>query len=53
MNTNHVNGGAFKRAVREILDAIEALEARDTAADDSDVRVVQADRELEMICDVT
>jgi len=53
MNADNVDSRAFERAVREVLDAVEALEARDTAADNSDVRVVQANRELKMICDVT
>lgn len=53
MNADNVDSRAFERAVREVLNAIEALEARDAAANDSDVRAIQADRELEMICDVT
>jgi hypothetical protein len=53
MNADNVDSRAFERAVREVLNATEALEARDAAANDSDVRAIQADRELEMICDVT
>lgn len=53
MDSDHVDGGTVKHAVREVLNSIGALEAGDAAADDGDVGAVEADFEFQMRGHVT
>lgn len=46
METDYVDGGTVENAVGKVLDTFQALKTGDTAADDSDVGVVQSYFEL-------
>lgn len=52
MDPDHVDGGTVDHAVRKVLDASGALEARDAAADDGDVGAVESGFEFQMRGDV-
>ena len=46
VETDYVDGVTVENAVRKVLDTFQALKTGDTAADDSDVGVVQSYFEL-------
>jgi hypothetical protein len=52
MQANYIDARAFEHAVRKVSYAVKALQARDTAANNSDIRTFQTYRELQMVGDV-